>query len=186
MRAFATIIAVALLSFGAESAPPLAVAASARPPSLCAEVEEVVFGCRQGGKTVSLCAAPIARSSKQTQLRYVFGSPQKIELEIDQSSHPSAFTSGVSGLAGGGIDFVRVENGDYSYVVYTGETPGWAQDGWIVEQHGTAVSHHICKRVATGQQVWAPVYAAKLSSSRDNVTFAPPDWVGASPPHHGR
>lgn len=153
-----------------------------RPPSLCAANEEVVFGCAQGHKVVSLCAAPAATGGGRTQLRYVYGTQSKIELEIPQATHPGAFTSGVAGLSGGGIDFVRVRNGDFAYVVYTGMTPGWSQDGWIVETRGSPVSHHICKRVATGENVWGSVYAAKLAIAPDSATFRPPEWVGAAPP----
>lgn len=151
-----------------------------RPASLCAAKEEVVFGCAQGHKLISLCASPAANG--RTELRYVYGTQSKIELEVSQSKRPEAFSSGVSALAGGGIDFVRVRNGDFAYVVYTGMTPGWYQDGWIVEAHGSPISHHICKRVATGEKVWGPVYAAKLPRAADSVTFSPPEWVGAAPP----
>lgn len=146
----------------------------------------MVFGCAQGGKIVSLCAAPVASGSKQTRLRYLSGSPQKLDLEITQAAHPEAFTAGVAALAGGGIDYVRVRNGDYAYVVYTGQTSSWSQDGWIVETRNAAVSHHICKQVATGEQVWGPVYSAKLPQASDGTTFRPPDWTGASPPRHVR
>lgn len=159
-----------------------APAPTLRPPSLCAASEEVVFGCAQGRKVISLCSAPEPNGRGRTRLRYVYGTQSKIELEVSQAAHPDAFTSGIAALPGGGIDFVRVRNGDFAYVVYTGLTPGWSQDGWIVEAHGAAVSHHICKRVATGKDVWAPVYAAKLPTAPDSLSFRPPDWVGAAPP----
>jgi hypothetical protein len=157
-----------------------AAASAATPPSLCAANEEVVFACAQGQDIISLCAVPAAYGSAQTQLRYVYGKQRKIKLEVSQAAHPEAFTSGVAGLAGGGIDFVRVRNGDFAYVVYTGLSPGWSQDGWIVEAHGSPISHHICKRVATGEKVWGPVYAAKLPRANDSASFRPPDWIGAA------
>lgn len=153
----------------------------ARPPSLCSATEEVVFGCAQGGKLISLCAASATGARGRTRLRYLYGTRARIELDVSQAKHPDAFSSGVAALSGGGIDFVRVRNGDFAYVVYTGLTPGWSQDGWIVEAHGAPISHHICKRVATGADAWAPVYAAKLPSAPDSESFSPPDWVGSAP-----
>ena len=158
-------------------------ASSTRPPSLCTPREEVVFGCAQGHKVISLCADT---ESGRTRLRYVYGTQSKIELEVSQAARPDAFTSGVAGLAGGGIDFVRVRNGDFAYVVYTGLTPGWEQDGWIVEAHGSAITHHICKRAATGSKVWGPVYSAKLPRASDSRVFLPPAWVGAAPSERPR
>lgn len=154
----------------------------ATPASLCTASEEVVFGCAQGRKLVSLCAALAA--SGRTQLRYVYGTKAKLDLEISQSALPDAFSSGVAGLSGGGIDYVRVRNGDFSYVIYTGMTPGWSQEGWIVEAKSAPVSHHICKRIATGANVWGPVYAAKLPKAGDAQRFRPPEWTGAAPPRH--
>ncbi len=148
--------------------------------SLCAPAEEVVFDCAQGAKIISLCATADAKGP--THLRYVYGAKGKTELEI---SDPAAFTSGITPLSGGGIDYVRVTNGDYSYVVYTGQTRGWSQDGWIVEHKGDQISHHVCKRDATGPDVWGPVYAAKLKPAPDAHDFSPPDWTGAAPAKHG-
>lgn len=164
-------------------APSLAVAkpAPSAPPSMCAPAEEVVFDCAQGRKVISLCAAQAPNGQGRTQLRYVSGTPGKIELDIAQAAHPEAFTAGETGLSGGGIDYVRVKNGDFAYVVYTGMTPGWSQDGWIVESKGNAISHHICKGGATGPDVWGPVYKAKLKTASDDQSFQPPEWVGAAP-----
>jgi hypothetical protein len=153
-------------------------AADARSPSLCAAAEETVFACAQGRKIISLCAAPpIAGATRR--LRYVYGAPGKIELEISQ---PDEFTSGITALSGGGIDYVRVRSGDVSYVLYTGQTQTWSQDGWIVQSKDTPIAHHICKAAATGANGWAAVYAAKLPADAASDTFSPPDWVGA-PPH---
>jgi hypothetical protein len=150
---------------------------STRAPSLCAATEETVFGCAQGQKIISLCAAPAVNGGR-SRLRYAYGAPGKIEMEVSQ---PDAFTSGTTGLAGGGIDYVRVRNGAFSYIVYTGLTPHWAQDGWVVESNGSPISHHICRGGATGPNVWAPVYAARLSADPGSDTFSPPEWVGAAP-----
>ncbi len=184
LSALGSLVTVALIIDGG-----VAIGGSApvaRPPSLCLAREEVVFGCAQGHKVISLCATPAADGRQGAQLRYVYGMQSKVELEISQATRPDAFMSGVSGLSGGGIDYVRVKSGDFAYVVYTGLTPGWSQDGWIVEAHGSAVSHHICKRVATGERVWGPVYAAKLPRAPDSSTFRPPEWVGAAPPRSAR
>ena len=154
---------------------------AAAPASMCAAAEEVVFSCAQDRKIISLCAAQVPNGQGRTQLRYASGTSGKIELDIAQAAHPEAFTAGETGLSGGGIDYVRVRNGDFAYVVYTGMTPGWSQDGWIVESKGTAISHHICKGGATGPDVWAPVYKAKLAKATDDQSFQPPQWVGTAP-----
>ena len=159
--------------------PGLALAKPA--PSLCTAAEEVVFDCAQGHKIVSLCAAPVPNGQGRTQLRYVYGAPGKVELEIAQAAHAQAFSAGETGLSGGGIDYVRVTNGDFAYVVYTGMSTGWSQDGWIVESKGGAVSHHICKGGATGPDAWGPVYKAKLATASDDQSFQPPEWVGTAP-----
>ena len=150
------------------------------PPSLCTTSEKVVFGCAQGRRIISLCAMPSAKRPGTIQLRYAFGTPNKIELEISQASFPNAFFSGLTSISGGGIDYVRVQNGTIGYVLYTGMRRGWAQDGWVVEDHGEPISHHICKTVATGNDVWGPVYDAKLAKSLGS-NFLPPEWVGNAP-----
>jgi len=150
-------------------------------PSMCAKNEEVVFGCAQGAKLISLCAT--ATPNGPTKLRYVYGAKGKPELEI---TDPAAFSAGITGLSGGGIDFVRVKTADFAYVVYTGESPGWSQDGWVIEHNGAPISHHVCKRGATGPDVWGPVYAAKLPQAPDDQAFNPPGWTGAKPSKHGR
>jgi len=155
-------------------------APAAAAASLCATGEEVVFDCAQGAKIISLCAAA-SKSQGPTRLRYAYGAKGRIELDV---SDPAAFTSGITALSGGGIDYVRVTHGDYAYVVYTGQSRSWSQDGWIVEHKGDAISHHVCRRGATGPDVWGPVYAAKLKAAPDADTFSPPEWTGGAPAKH--
>ena len=183
MKTLSVLLTAALSVLGT---PSLALAKpAAAPAAMCAAAEEIVFDCAQGRKVISLCAAQVPNGQGRTQLRYVSGTPGKVELEISQAAHPEAFTAGETGLSGGGIDYVRVKNGDFAYVVYTGMTPGWSQDGWIVESKGTAISHHVCKGGATGPDVWGPVYKAKLAKASDDQSFQPPEWVGAAPkPEH--
>lgn len=149
---------------------------------MCNATEEVVFSCAQDGKIISLCAPLAANGQSPAHLRYVSGAKGKVELEIAQAAHPEAFSAGETAVSGGGIDYVRIKNGDFAYVVYTGMSRSWSQDGWIVEAHGAPVSHHICKADATGPDVWSPVYAAKLPQASDNQAFQPPEWTGAAPP----
>jgi len=148
-----------------------------RAPSLCAATEDTVFGCAQGQKIISLSATP-AVDGGRARLRYVYGTQAKIELEV---SRPDAFTSGITALSGGGIDYVRVRNDEFSYVVYTAMAHEWSQDGWIVESNGSPISHHICRGGATGPNVWSPVYAARLPKAPDSDTFSLPPWLGTAP-----
>jgi len=171
LAAIATLAVAGGLAIGRSTAGPAL-------PSLCAKSEEVVFGCAQGAKLISLCAT--ATPHGPTRLRYVYGAKGKPELEIKDQA---AFSSGITALSGGGIDYVRVKNAGYAYVVYTGQSRGWSQDGWLVEHDGAPVSHHVCKAGATGPNVWGPVYAAKLTPAPDADGFSLPDWTGAAPRH---
>ena len=180
MKKISTVGPLALIVLAAG---PIAGAAPAKEPaSLCTGSEEVVFTCAQGGKIISLCAPLAAKGQSPARLRYAAGSKGKVELEITQADHPEAFSAGETAVSGGGIDYVRINNGDFAYVVYTGMSRSWSQDGWVVEAHGAPISHHICKTDATGPDVWSPVYAAKPRPAADNQAFQPPSWVGASPP----
>lgn len=175
----------ALVLVAVGGAAPPGGATAKHPRSHCAAAEEVVFSCAQGRKVISLCASSTGAQGARTQLRYAYGALRKVELEVSQAMRPDAFESGVTALSGGGIDYVRVRNGDFAYVLYTGLSKGWSQDGWVVEANGTPISHRICKAGATGPKAWGPVYAARLPRSPDEATFLPPQWVGLAPPLSG-
>ena len=157
----------------------LLVAASATAGSLCAKGETAVFDCHLGQKVAELCASSDLTPTGG-RLYYIYGRPGAIELRLpnanDRASRP--FAEGVLGFSGGGADYVRIKNGRFAYVVYSGFAPGWAQDGLVVERDGKRISSQICQGSAMGANAWQAVYTAKLP--KDNQGFDMPDVTRAS------
>lgn len=86
---------------------------------LCNTDERVSFSCSAESKSISVC-----RNSEEA-LIYRFGTPQKIELELESDIHFSRTT-----YSGGGEGNLTFQNGDYSYVVYSSISNGdWLEDG---------------------------------------------------------
>ena len=74
--------------------------------SLCHADEKIAFSCEIEGKNVSACV-----TSEET-VKYVYGTEDKVELELKSP----LFSSGM--CSGGGISRLRFKHGNYSYIVY--------------------------------------------------------------------
>ncbi|MCW3837384.1 hypothetical protein ACFQ1E_15540 [Sphingomonas canadensis] len=96
-----------------DSAPGVAVAAKGR--GLCKPGETVVFSCRSGTKTISVCGGT-ANGANYAQYR--FGTAKKLEL-----SYPASGTGTMqwarTGYSGGGEAQVSFTSGSHGYTVYS-------------------------------------------------------------------
>lgn len=107
----------------------------------CSKQEEIAFSCNTGKKIVSVCG------TKQKTLSYRFGILGKPEL-IFESNNPTGDTLMYSG---GGGAYLRLTNGEYSYVLYTGIGRGWAKEGLTLERNGRFIKNFECKNSALSE-----------------------------------
>jgi hypothetical protein len=140
--------------------------ASAKNTSLCAPDETVIFSCALGKKIASLCASSDL-SATRGYLYYAYGKPGAIEFSAPQKSIAARqnLARGSIAYSGGGADYVRILNGGFAYVVYSGIGKGWEQEGVVVQKDGQTISSHICPATvsALGPDGWQPVYGANLT-----------------------
>jgi hypothetical protein len=133
--------------------------------SLCAPDEAVIFSCALGKKTASLCASKDLSATKG-YLYYAYGKPGALDLSAPEKAITARqnLTRGSIAYSGGGTDYVRIQNGAFSYIVYSGIGKGWEQEGVVVQKDGKTISSHICpaSMSALGPNGWQPVYGANL------------------------
>jgi hypothetical protein len=136
-RLLACMLAAAL---AAAVVSPHAATAAAR--GLCAPDETSVFICRNGSKTASLCL-----SGGSAHLRYVFGSPGRIELSYPaETVRPQdAFRHGHIMYSGIGGDYLQFDNGGFRYVVFYILGHDTDNRGVVVERGGKSVMNFVCK-----------------------------------------
>lgn len=95
------------------------LSANAYSDVLCKKDESVSFSCGLKSKNISVC-----RNSEDA-LIYRFGTPKKIELELESEVHFSR-----TAFCGGGEGHLTFFNGNYRYVVYSSISNGrWLDDG---------------------------------------------------------
>jgi hypothetical protein len=97
----------------------------AKRASLCIGEEVVVFTCPLKEKRVSVCAS-LDADKKVKALMYRFGRPNKIEVEIPKDSKNSvgAFSYNHILLASAWSSYLRIQNGQYRYYVYSASVRG--------------------------------------------------------------
>lgn len=100
----------------------------------CTPNEEVIFSCSTGKKIVSVCG-------NKHKLVYRFGKVDFPEL-VFESLNPTGDTLMYSG---GGGAYLRLSNGEYRYVVYSGIGKGWEKDGLTLEKNGKLLKDFQCK-----------------------------------------
>jgi hypothetical protein len=162
MRKLDGTLASALLAAITFATPLPAVAKST---SLCAPGETVVFSCALGKKIASLCASKDLSAAKG-YLYYAYGKPGALELSAPEKSIAARqnLARGSIAYSGGGADYVRILNGGFAYVIYSGIGKDWEQEGMVVQKDGQTISSHICPATvsALGPDGWQPVYGANL------------------------
>ncbi len=116
--------------------------------SHCTTDETIVFSCRVGKNTVSVCASADGSPTGGT-LQYRFGPTGSAKLDMsipEPAAHPNtAITAGSLMYSGGGGAYMRFTQGTYAYVVYTGTGRGWEKEGVAVEKNGTLSTSYPCK-----------------------------------------
>ena len=97
----------------------------AKQASLCLSNEVVVFTCPFKEKKASVCAL-LNTDKKIKTLSYRFGRPNNIEIEIAKDSNKSAnsITYSHTLLASAWSSYLRVQNGQYRYYIYSASARG--------------------------------------------------------------
>ena len=152
--------------------------------SWCTAGETVVYSCKTGAKTVSVCASAGASKQKGT-LQYRFGKTgpgeaAEVALPVGEVVPQQAATGASVPFAGGGGSWLRFRKGEFSYVVYSGiglwGPKGEIQEkqGVVVERNGKSIAHLRCAAEPDGQL--GPEWLESLGiRTRDNEDFLFPD-----------
>lgn len=106
----------------------------------CSKQDEVIFSCFVGKKVVSVCG-------EHKKITYYFGAIGSPEL-VFNSANPSG---GTLMYSGGGGAYLRLSNGVYRYVLYTGIGRGWEKEGLALEKNGRLVKNFECKSTAQSE-----------------------------------
>ena len=152
--------------------------------SWCTAGESVVYSCKTGAKTVSVCASAGATAQKG-YLQYRFGKlgmaePAEVAVPAGDVVPRLAATGANVPFAGGGGSWLRFRKGEYAYVVYAG-TGRWGpkgetldKQGVVVERNGKSIAHLRCAAEPDGQL--SPDWLDSVGiRTRDNEDFLFPD-----------
>jgi hypothetical protein len=117
---------------------------------LCSAGEAVVFSCKVGAKTVSLCRPAGVRA----QLSYRFGTGERLDMVYPAAfglATQPRFELATTPLFGGGITTVSFRRGAWRYQVYSksgraddAERTPFTEDGVIVTRGGKTAWHLVC------------------------------------------
>ncbi|WP_431470425.1 hypothetical protein [Sphingosinithalassobacter sp. LHW66-3] len=126
--------------------------------ALCKPVEQVIFECGLGERTVAICAGG---SGETRYVQYRYGTADALELQ-----HPAQpFGSGTlawssTPYSGGGEAQISFDNGAYTYVVYSrtvrtgfgegGNAPEFSA-GLFVQRDGRTISRKSCTDPAAAE-----------------------------------
>ncbi|WP_143109315.1 hypothetical protein [Dyella sp. OK004] len=150
--------------------------------TLCQAGETVMFSCNSAQKKIAVCARANS-DSPFGELRYRFGSDDRIELEFPK--HPAPLASYASGnRLGDGfrgmLSYLHLRNGDTTYSVYfEAVAPTYSGEdahetsGVIVESKGKIVARRICDR--SGR-----THSGMLDDPKFLGVALPPDTQGLS------
>jgi hypothetical protein len=116
-------------------------------PTLCTSDERVVFACRTGEKTVSVCAASdLAAQTGWVQYRFGAGGAPELVLPPTHAHPRGTVQAGTWMFSGGGGAFMKFPNPPYTYTVYTAIGRGWGEKaGVAVEKDGKPVANLRCQ-----------------------------------------
>lgn len=171
MRRLAGAVMLAALAGAAPAQPARAPA----PSSHCAASETIVYSCRFGGKTGSICAP---RGSGPARIAYRFGPLGKApELAIVSSSGwENVHVGGNRSQGGISQDHIRFTHGETHYVVHSGVT------GPLNERPGRRISGIAVLRGHEARQIASlPCRLPTLVQSgdfSDLSRIAPGGWDG--------
>jgi hypothetical protein len=115
--------------------------------SHCATEEKVIFSCATtNAKVISLCSSSPLTSSNG-YLQYRFGPADKPELVYPATrAHPSKyFQLGTLLYSGGGGEFLKFRNGEYTYIVFSAIGKGWEKAGVVVSKSEKRIAYLPCK-----------------------------------------
>lgn len=116
------------------------------PDTLCIAQEKIVFSCGTGKKVISVCSSENL-SPDTGYVQYRYGTKTMTELIFpEQKNHPKDFATGDNlTFSGGGGSYMRLNNGAYSYIVYSAIGKNWGKDGLVVEKSGETLSNIPCE-----------------------------------------
>jgi hypothetical protein len=107
-----------------------------------------MFSCKTGAKYVSVCSGPHS-------FNYRFGALEKPEIEVRSTGDDGkVFQSGAVGGGHGSEQSIRFVQGEYSYIVSSGEAgdltdaPGKQWSVLTVERGHTVIASHKCENVS--------------------------------------
>ncbi len=152
-------------------------------PSFCTPAEVVVFSCRTGTRTVSVCASRDAGLNKG-YLQYRFGKhdsnePLEITLPEGHVAPAKAATGEVLSFSGGGGTWLRFARADATYTVYSG-IGNWGpkgekrtKEGLVVERAGKPVASLKCLELTTS--LLGPDWFEKVGIQSGGQDFTFPD-----------
>lgn len=107
-------------------------------PTECASSEQRIFGCKTARKSIAVCGVDdVADASRRYEYR--FGTPSHAELVVAarvEDSPPHAISRGELMFSPGGGAYLRFQNGDTDYVVYSAISSKWGEAEGVVVQRG--------------------------------------------------
>jgi hypothetical protein len=127
---------------------PHATATQNQGASLCTLQEETVFACTlKNLKAVAVCASHPPDASPG-YLQYRFGKSGKVEInvpeKVDSGEWRKQFKAKRLWYSAGGGNYLRVDRGQYAYVVFSAFGRWGEKDGVMVWKSGAMVAHHAC------------------------------------------
>jgi len=161
-------MAITFASVIAPAATSGVIAQALKVASHCAPGEKVVFSCATtNAKLISLCSSSTLTPS-DGYLQYRFGPGNKPELVYPATrGHPSKhFQFGSLFYSGGGGEFLKFSNGEYTYILFSALIKGEGDKaGVVVSKAGKRIAYLPCKG---GTQVeMAPDDFEKIKIPRD-------------------
>lgn len=139
--------------------------------SHCTKEESIIFNCKIGKKTVSVCASiPVTKVSGYLQYRFgPIGSPELVYPDT-QIPPGDSITADTLTFAGGGAAYIRFIRNRYSYVVYTAIGKGWGDKaGVTVEQDHKRQVNLSCKDKPISEL--GPDFFEQAGLAKDQIGF---------------
>lgn len=153
---------------------PLVLASNA---NLCQVNEQVIFSCPTNkNKIISLCASRNL-SAEQGYIQYRFGTMRATEMQYPSVKllPAQAFKGRTQVFSGGGGTYLRFQNDDYDYIIYTGTGKGHVVQGVILLKNAEFKSYIACKSNPESQLSSQLLTDLNIASDNDNSQFFPND-----------
>jgi len=146
---------------------PSVMAPTLKVTSHCTPEEKVIFSCATtNAKVISLCSSSSLTSS-DGYLQYRFGPADRPELVYPATrEHPSKhFQFGTQIYSGGGAEFLKFRNGEYTYIVFDAMGKAWEKAGVVVSKSEKRIAYLPCE--GAGQFEMAPQEFEQIKILRD-------------------